>query len=97
MGVVINVINGCAHSDCRNLKLAVSRNVINELTGFCLSVLPSVCPPIRQFSIFLRNSIIFFLFLAPWQLIGIFKTDKAFFPEKFIFAHIWAKKARTAT
>ena len=63
MGVVIN---GCAHSGCRNLKLAVSRKEINRINWFLVlwykiqESLKLVCPSIRQFSIFLRNDILFF-------------------------------------
>ena len=75
MGVVIN---GCAHSVCRNITLAVLHKECNEINlklllndwtpvlqrvlqnhGFLL-VQWSVCPLIRQFSIFLRNDTLIF-------------------------------------
>ena len=39
----------------------------------------------------------FFWFLALWEIIGMFKNcPSLFFPEKFIFAKIWAKKSKMA-
>ena len=65
----------------------------------CLPVLLSVCPSIHQFSFFLRNGIL--VFSDFWHNgnkleYSITKTD-FFFPGKFIFAQIWAKKAKMAT
>ena len=68
-----------------------------------ITVVLSVRLSVRHFS--QEWLISFFLFLARWQLIGILnltlmlilKLTEPFFPGKFIFTQIWAKRAQNGT
>ena len=98
MALEINLLrrNGCNNSSRTRIGHSELLDPLSywgsyKITFVCLFA----CPSVRQFGIFLRNGLLVIADLCTivdnWN---IWKLMEPFFPGKFIFAQIWAKRVQ---